>query len=158
VKKFLSLAVVGVAAAALTLATPAVSSAGWHGGGHYHSYHYRGYGYGYGGHSYWGHNYWGYRHYYVTPSYYCAPAPLVTSCIPATIRVAVPCEAKVWIDGQATCQSGANRVFESPPLAPGKEFTYTVKAEWRGPDGKNVCLTRQVDIQANACVDVDLRQ
>jgi uncharacterized protein (TIGR03000 family) len=155
VKKFLSLALLGVTAATLTLATPALSFAGWHGGrGHYHGYRH----YGYRHYGYWGHRYWNGYSCYVAPTYYCPPAPLPCTDNLARICVAVPAAARVWIDGQETAQAGAERNFESPPLVPGKEYTYNVTARWMGPDGKEVSLTRQVDVQANAKVNVDLTQ
>jgi uncharacterized protein (TIGR03000 family) len=150
VKKFLFLTALGVTAAALTLATPAVGFAGGHyGRGHYHSYHHRGYGYR-------GFHYWNRPGWYVTPGYYCPPAPPVCQDNLARIRLCVPAGARVWIDGQETTQTGTDRTFESPPLTPGKEFTYNVTAKWCCPDGKEVVRTRQVDVQANATVDLDL--
>jgi uncharacterized protein (TIGR03000 family) len=152
VKKFLSLAVLGVTAAALTLATPAVSFAGrYHGRGHYHSYRH-------GGHRYWNHRYRGHGYYYEAPSYYYTPAPQSVAENMARIRVFVPADAKVWIDGQETTQTGTDRLFESPPLAPDRAFTYNLKTTWRGPDGKEITLTRQVGVQANACATVDFTQ
>ena len=156
-KKLLTLAVLGVTAATLTLATPAVSEAGWHyGRGHYHGYRH----YGYRHHGYWGHGYWN--------RYSCygdlrpitalpAPLPFCTDNL-ARICVVVPSAARVWIDGQETAQAGGQRNFESPALIPGKEYTYNVTARWTGPDGKEVSQTRQVDVQANASVNVDLTQ
>jgi uncharacterized protein (TIGR03000 family) len=149
-KKLLFLAVVGAAAATLTLATPAVSLAGWHGGRGYHRSYHRGY-------SHW-HHYRGYRYYNAYPCWFTAPdycAPVAPTCNPAHIRMVVPANAKVWINDQETQQCGVRRYFDSPPLEAGKEFSYTVTARWCGADGKDVVQTRQVDVQANACVDVD---
>src|SRR5262249_26645159 len=38
-----------------------------------------------------------------------------------TIRMRVPSDARVWFEGEATSQSGADRTFVSPSLAPGRE-------------------------------------
>jgi uncharacterized protein (TIGR03000 family) len=49
----------------------------------------------------------------------------------ATIRVVVPtADAVVTFDGAPTQQRGTERVFQTPPLEPGQEFTYTVTATW----------------------------
>jgi uncharacterized protein (TIGR03000 family) len=42
----------------------------------------------------------------------------------------VPEDARLWFDGQPTWQTGDMRYFVSPPLAPGRTFHYTVRAEW----------------------------
>ncbi len=47
------------------------------------------------------------------------------------LRVNVPdARARVWIEGQPTRQMGTERVYLSPPLEPGKTYTYTVRAAW----------------------------
>ena len=156
-RKFLTLAALGVTAATLTLATPAVSEAGWHcGRGHYHSY--RHYGYRHYGHRYWGYRTWNRLGYYAIPDYACPPAPLPCQDNVARIRILVPAGARGWVDNQETMQTGTDRSFDSPPLTPGKEYTYNVTARWTCPDGKEVVKTRQVDVQANAAVSVDLTQ
>jgi uncharacterized protein (TIGR03000 family) len=49
----------------------------------------------------------------------------------ATIQVVVPAEdAEVFFDGTPTRQRGRQRVFQTPVIAPGQEFTYTVTATW----------------------------
>jgi uncharacterized protein (TIGR03000 family) len=47
----------------------------------------------------------------------------------ATIVVDLPADAKLLIDDTATTSTGANRVFQSPELKPGKTFHYTLTAE-----------------------------
>jgi uncharacterized protein (TIGR03000 family) len=49
---------------------------------------------------------------------------------PALIDVCVPPNAQVWIDGTPTSQTGPQRVFQSPPLEPGKGYVYIVRARW----------------------------
>jgi uncharacterized protein (TIGR03000 family) len=73
----------------------------------------------------------------------------------ARIRLVVPADAKVWFDSKATVQSGSERNFESPRLAPGREYSYDVKAQWRDANGKDVTRTRQVGVSANSNVTVD---
>jgi uncharacterized protein (TIGR03000 family) len=75
----------------------------------------------------------------------------------AHIRVAVPADAEVWFGNAATQQSGAVRQFESPPLQPGREYTYEVKAQWK-ENGTEVTRTRHVDVTANGDTSVDFNR
>jgi uncharacterized protein (TIGR03000 family) len=161
-RKAITVVALGIAVATLTLALPETSYAGHgHGHGHHHS------------HVRWGRAWGGYHRYYYTPTYryytrpyyyygnyYTAPvssyvAPTVPNA--AQIHICVPADARVWIGGDETTQGGADRVFESPPLAPGRDYCYTIKAEWAAPGGQVVSQTRQVDVSANAVVNVDFR-
>jgi uncharacterized protein (TIGR03000 family) len=76
----------------------------------------------------------------------------------ARVRVMVPSDAKVWFDGKATRQEGADRRFESPALTPGRAYSYEVKAQWRDRDGKEVTRTRRVDVSANSNLTVDFNR
>ncbi len=162
----------------VTLATPAVSHA-CHRWGYGYGYGYGwgmpayGYGYGYGYGCGWdmpAYGYgcgWGvpaYSYGYGWDTYPCVaaapsaapavawqPAPVNT----ASIRVAVPANARVWVDGAATKQTGADRRFQSPSLAPGRNYSYRVTAQWRDADGRAVTRSRQVHVRANADVRVD---
>ena len=153
-----------VAAVALALATPSVSDACG-----------RGHGYGYGCRGWHGYsccyrvcdpciNY-GYRYCcgyaayygYAYPSTYVYPvqAQQVVAANTASIRVTVPASAKVWIDDKTTTQTGSDRLFESPALTPGRDYSYDITAQWRDQDGKEVTQTRRVNVSANASVRVD---
>jgi uncharacterized protein (TIGR03000 family) len=66
---------------------------------------------------------------------------------PATIVVSLPAEAKLLIDDHATTSTSTLRRFASPPLEPGKEFHYTLKAEMVR-DGSTVVATKQVSVRA----------
>jgi uncharacterized protein (TIGR03000 family) len=66
---------------------------------------------------------------------------------PAAITVNVPAGARIWFDGHETAQTGAERAFASPPLPPGREFTYQVRVQWR--DGERVVeRTRRLVVRA----------
>jgi uncharacterized protein (TIGR03000 family) len=67
----------------------------------------------------------------------------------ASIDVQVPADAKLWFDGRPTSQTGTSRSFVSPPLEPGRTFTYEVKAMWIDASGRVLTQTRTVQIQAN---------
>ena len=49
---------------------------------------------------------------------------------PATIRVSLPADAKLTVDGSATTSTSATRSFVTPPLERGRDFHYTLKAEF----------------------------
>ena len=68
----------------------------------------------------------------------------------ARIRVVVPvADAEVTFEGIPTRQRGTQRVFETPPMAPGEEFTYTVTATWR-EGGQRVTREENVTVRAGS--------
>jgi uncharacterized protein (TIGR03000 family) len=72
----------------------------------------------------------------------------------ATMNVRVPADAAIWFQGAKTGQRGEERTFVSPPLEPGRAYTYEVRARWN-QDGKEVEQTRQVRVRAGETVKVD---
>ncbi len=73
------------------------------------------------------------------------------------VNVRVPANAKVWFDNQPTQQQGSFRQFISPPVQPGKVYTYTIKAEWMD-NGQKVDKTKQVDVHAGDHFTLDMLQ
>ena len=73
----------------------------------------------------------------------------------ATVDVGVPDDAKVWFDGTPTEQTGPERRYQSPPLTPGKTYSYEITARWRGPDGKDVVRKQSVSVRANESSNVE---
>jgi uncharacterized protein (TIGR03000 family) len=73
----------------------------------------------------------------------------------AHLRVHVPANAELTFDGTATRQTGTDRVFVTPPLNPGKNYTYDVRVRWT-EDGKTVERNRTVRVRANDWQDVDM--
>jgi uncharacterized protein (TIGR03000 family) len=70
------------------------------------------------------------------------------------IRVHVPPTATVWINGARTTQAGELREFMSSDLAPGRTYTYTVRAKWS--DGQfDFDQTRKVKVQGGEVRMVD---
>ncbi len=65
----------------------------------------------------------------------------------ATIVVHLPEGANLTIDGEQTQQRSATRTFTSPPLEPGKVYTYTLRAEMNR-DGHTVRDTKTIDVRA----------
>jgi uncharacterized protein (TIGR03000 family) len=66
----------------------------------------------------------------------------------AYLRVHVPAEAEVWLEGKKCQQTGPVREFVSPPLAPDSRYAYEVRARWTEPDGTPVEQTQTVEVQA----------
>jgi uncharacterized protein (TIGR03000 family) len=61
--------------------------------------------------------------------------------------VVVPADATVWIDGAPTTQTGTDREFQTPPLEPGRVFTYQVRARWT-QNGQMMDQTRTAEVRA----------
>ena len=79
----------------------------------------------------------------------------LTANAPAAITVAVPPGAQVWFDGVLTTDTAAVRQFTSPPLTPGVDYAYDVRAQWTDPGGVTVDQTRHLLIHAGDQVTVD---
>jgi uncharacterized protein (TIGR03000 family) len=75
------------------------------------------------------------------------PASALSTPAPVVISVHVPAEAELWFDGNKTQQTGSDRTFQSPPLAAGKAFNYSLRARWM-EDGKAVEQVQIVKVQA----------
>jgi uncharacterized protein (TIGR03000 family) len=73
------------------------------------------------------------------------------------IRVQVPADAEVWLEGQKTAQTGRVRFFESPPVAPGRKYVYHIRARWN--DGGHIAdEVREATVSAGAYVIADFTQ
>ncbi len=59
----------------------------------------------------------------------------------------LPENALIWFNEHPTTSWGMVRYFESPPLAPGKEYYYTARLVWH-ENGKWVSMTERVPIGA----------
>jgi uncharacterized protein (TIGR03000 family) len=68
--------------------------------------------------------------------------------------VRLPANAELWFDGSATTSTGLLRAFESPALAPGRRYTYTIRARWQ-EEGREIMQSRQVLVTAGARVRAD---
>jgi len=67
----------------------------------------------------------------------------------AHLKLIVPADAQVWFDGRKTTQAGTERVFTSPPLPPGKRYTYRVRVLWTDDRGKAHDETRALHVRAD---------
>jgi uncharacterized protein (TIGR03000 family) len=81
------------------------------------------------------------------------PVPPGPPPVCATIRLSVPDGAEVWFDREKTIQGGSDRVFQSPPLTPGKMVIYTVRAKWNSA-GRPVEQFRVVGVRAGETAKV----
>jgi uncharacterized protein (TIGR03000 family) len=75
---------------------------------------------------------------------------------PAQLKLLVPAVAQVVIDGQPTTSTGAERLYETPPLLPGKVFTYRLKATWDEGSYRMVRMA-EAKVQAGKVTVIDLR-
>jgi len=81
-------------------------------------------------------------------SYYSAPSSQAIS-----IHVSVPASAQIWFDDAKTTQTGEFRHFFSPPVTPGRDYAYHVKATWT-QDGKQITRTRHVKVHAGDVINL----
>jgi uncharacterized protein (TIGR03000 family) len=75
---------------------------------------------------------------------------------PAEIVVAIPGPARLTIDDHETSQTGEQRRFVTPPLAPGRKFTYTLKATWI-EGNRQIVRMAVATVQAGKQTTLDLR-
>jgi uncharacterized protein (TIGR03000 family) len=87
------------------------------------------------------------------PSDSVAFAPVAPSDTAAHLVVQVPSEAEVWFEDVKTQQTGATRRFVSPPLVPGTDYSYAIRARWT-VDGRAVERTKTVVVHAGNQVSV----
>jgi uncharacterized protein (TIGR03000 family) len=103
---------------------------------------------------------WRVAYYYPSPAYYdwspaYYPAEEAIGANTATIRVRVPSDARIWIEGEATSQGGNDRTFVSPSLAPGSQYVYHIRAQWN-ENGKAVERNREVTVHAGDRVNLNM--
>ena len=71
----------------------------------------------------------------------------------ARFEITVPAaSAVVWFDGVKMTQTGLVRVFVTPALAEGKEYTSTIKAQWTAEDGATITRERAFDFKAGGSI------
>jgi uncharacterized protein (TIGR03000 family) len=75
---------------------------------------------------------------------------------PATLRVLLPTDAVLTIDGAPTQATSAVRSFVTPPLPAGRDFRYDLRAQLVR-DGKSVTVERRVTVRAGQETVTELR-
>jgi uncharacterized protein (TIGR03000 family) len=98
----------------------------------------------------------------VPPRKYVLEAtPLPQGAPPDRLEAAVliahlPARALLWVEGRLTRLTAPTRSFRSPPLFPGKKYTYTVRAAWI-EEGRWVSQTVTVPVRAGLSQAIYLR-
>jgi uncharacterized protein (TIGR03000 family) len=64
-----------------------------------------------------------------------------------TLVAHVPDNAQIWVGDSATTSTGNLRTFQSPPLTPGKDYSYAVRVAWV-ENGKLVTETHNFPVKA----------
>jgi uncharacterized protein (TIGR03000 family) len=59
------------------------------------------------------------------------------------IKVRVPAGTRLWFNGTRVPSKGRVLKFRTPPLKPGKEYAYDVRARWK-ENGRTVTQSRRV--------------
>jgi uncharacterized protein (TIGR03000 family) len=78
---------------------------------------------------------------------------------PAHVRVLLPMDnATLTIEGQPTKLTGRSRLFVSPPLTPGKKYSYRLQAVWEPNNYTHIYRTKDITFEAGAEVEVDFNQ
>jgi|SRR5262245_42560027 len=93
----------------------------------------------------------------VTGSAVVLDVPVAVSTLPtdkAQVVVRVPADAKLFADGTATSLTGTERVFLTPALETGKDFQYSLKADYTA-NGEAKSVNKQVVVRAGHRTIVD---
>jgi uncharacterized protein (TIGR03000 family) len=75
--------------------------------------------------------------------------------MPATLTVTLPADAQLRVDGQRTSSTSSRRVFVSPPLQPGRSYSYTLEAQVVR-NGQTLSVSREVPVRAGQQTAVNL--
>jgi uncharacterized protein (TIGR03000 family) len=71
------------------------------------------------------------------------------------VRVSPP-HAEISFEGSKTAQIGRSRLYVSPPLVPGENYTYTIRVSWK-ENGGEVTQSRTVAVRAGDRLSVVFR-
>ncbi len=85
-----------------------------------------------------------------------APGQEQAGSLPVNLRVYLPANAQLLIEGAKTQQTGEVRRFQSPPLAVGRTYVYTLRATWT-EGGQEKVTERKVEVRPGQETVVDLR-
>ena len=76
----------------------------------------------------------------------------------ALIDVFLPASATLAFQGVPTDETGPSRQFQSPPLDPGRSYTYDVRATWRAEGGQEVTRNRRLTVRAGDHLELDFNR
>jgi uncharacterized protein (TIGR03000 family) len=71
------------------------------------------------------------------------------------LSVRVPPDAIVQVNGVKTTQTGPRRELMSSGLLPGRSYTFTISAQWTGPNGDTVEVQRRIAVQGGERRTID---
>jgi uncharacterized protein (TIGR03000 family) len=92
-----------------------------------------------------------------TQSYYAGPNQMPADPTVARIRVLLPkADAQVMFDGNATQETGTDRLFVTPSLPTGKDLYYTVQASWM-ENGQRVSREKRIQVRPGDNLTVDFQ-
>ena len=72
----------------------------------------------------------------------------------ARITVLVPADAEIFFNEESTTQTGSKRLFITPSINIGKDYTYEIRARWLEKE-KRIEQSRTVTVSGGATVHVD---
>jgi len=73
----------------------------------------------------------------------------------ALLRVSLPADAELWLNGKRMTRTGTEREFITPQLQDGETYAYQIKARWT-QDGRPQEETIEVKVRANKTTNVRL--
>ena len=80
-----------------------------------------------------------------------------TQARPIRLRVLLPAaDAQLTVEHQPTGQRGVSRIFQTPPLEPGKDYFYTLAARWEPNNYTTITRTRQIAVRVGPEIVADL--
>jgi uncharacterized protein (TIGR03000 family) len=75
------------------------------------------------------------------------------TALPVYFELQMPADAEIWFDDARTAQTGTVRRFVSPPVPPGQDYAYVVRARWT-EGGTEVTQSRRITFRAGEQVSV----
>jgi uncharacterized protein (TIGR03000 family) len=80
-------------------------------------------------------------------------SPSAPAASPVTLTIRLPADAELWFGATKTTSTGSVRRFHSPPLTPGQQYSYELRARWQ-ENGRDVTQTQTVPVTAGANLSV----
>jgi uncharacterized protein (TIGR03000 family) len=93
----------------------------------------------------------------LTPTVRALPEaePAATPNTTARLNVLLPTEAKLYVQGVPMTLRGSYREFVSPPLIPGEDYSYNLRAIWN-ENGKEVARDQVLRVRPGETYSVDM--
>ncbi len=75
--------------------------------------------------------------------------------LPVVVKITVPADAVLEIDGEKKTQTGTDRSFITPDLEKGKKYNYQLKATFK-KEGKPVTVEKTISVEPGKDTEIDL--